>query len=410
MRRPPSRVPSGIALIEALIALAVMAFGMLAIVGMQATLRQNSDVSRQRAEAVRIAQQQIEVARAYAILEDPANPTAANSFRALSTRPAAAVSNVNVEGRNTTFTLATVVPESGVLPLLSANLPSLKGMNVTVTWKDRNNLNQAVSLATAIHGVAPELAGTLSVPSNGTPTSSPGGRNRAIPWNAVPLERNRSGFVPPQVAGGNVVWVFDNSTGILRVCNVVNISISVAAAGNITGCDETEYEKFELLSGFVSFANNASTQATASDAWRPKGTAFPVAVQFIQTAPTGLTASPVCFTESPVADQPTLAYFCAVPIGSEKTRPAWSGYSIVTSSLLAAEPAVGGFLTCRYTSTRTDSPPPPNNKHPRSYVDVAGTLSGQNFLIVRVVTNTDADCPDGLPNGSTTYPQPQSAP
>jgi hypothetical protein len=401
MRRQPAQTIRGIALIEALIALAVMAFGMLAIVGMQGTLRQNSDVSRQRAEAVRIAQQQIERARSYAALDAPNN---ASTFSALSSRGAAAVADVT--GRNTTFTLSTAVPEGAGLPLLAANLPSLKGLSVKVTWNDRNNAPQEINLATAIHGVAPELAGTLSVPPNGSPTSSANGRHRSIPWNAVPLGDGKSASLPPQAAGGTVVWKFDNTTGVFQVCAVANLALSLAATGNIVGCSAEQYEQ---LSGFVNFASNASTQATAADAVRPRGTAFPVAVQFVQTAPaTG--ASPGCFTESPVIGRPFVAYFCAIPVGVNRQVPPWSGYSIVTGALLPTTAVVGDFSTCRYTSTRPDSPAPPNVNHPRSYLDVAGSLEGQNFLIVRVVSNTDADCPDGLPNGSTTYPQPQTTP
>jgi hypothetical protein len=405
MRPWPSRVQSGIALIEALIALAVMAFGMLAIVGMQGTLRGNSDLSRQRAEAVRLAQQQVEQARAYAVLVDPANPGAANSFNALSSRGLAAVPDV--AGRfNTTFRLATVVPEGAGLPLLADNLPSLKGLSVTVTWKDRVNADQTISLSTAIHGVAPELAGTLSVPPNGTPTSSAGGRNRAIPWSAVPLGNNTSAFVPPQAYGGTVVWVFNNLTGVIQVCAIANLGVSITTSGNIVGCSA---EQFELLSGYVNFASNASTQATAADALRPRGTAFPVAVQLLQTAPTA-ESTPACFTESPAFGQSALSYFCAVPVGTERVRPPWSGYSVVTGGLLPVTPTIGDFITCRYTSARGDVPAPSNSNHPRSYLDVVGPLTGQNFLVVRVVSGTDSDCPDGLPNGSTTYPQPQSAP
>jgi hypothetical protein len=401
MRRQPTRALSGIALIEALIALAVMAFGMLAIVGMQGTLRQNSDLSRQRAEAVRIAQQQIERARSYGVMEAAGNT---GTFSALSSRSAEVVADV--AGRNTTFTVSTVVPEGAGLPLLAAGLPSLKGLAVTVTWRDRTNVEQVVNLATTIHGVAPELAGTLSVRPNGTPTSSPGGRNRAIPWNAVPLGNGTSGFVPPQSANGNVVWVFNNTTGVVKLCTIANLAVSLTTVGNIVGCST---EQFELLSGFVNFASNASTQATANDALRPQGTAFPVLVQLTQTSPASA-VTPVCFTESPVSGQSVLAYYCAVPVGVERTRPPWSGYSFVTGGLLPTEPAAGDFRTCRYTSTRADTPAPPNINHPRSYVDVVGPLTRQNFLIVRTVTNTDTDCPDGLPNGSTTYPHPQSAP
>ncbi|MDP1533833.1 MAG: prepilin-type N-terminal cleavage/methylation domain-containing protein, partial [Rubrivivax sp.] len=42
----------GVSLIEAVVALAVLAFGMLGLVGVQATLRGNADIAKQRAEAV----------------------------------------------------------------------------------------------------------------------------------------------------------------------------------------------------------------------------------------------------------------------------------------------------------------------------------------------------------------------
>lgn len=58
----------GVSLIEALVALAVMAFGMLGVVGMQSTLRFNSDVSKQRSEAVRIVQETVEQRRNFSTI------------------------------------------------------------------------------------------------------------------------------------------------------------------------------------------------------------------------------------------------------------------------------------------------------------------------------------------------------
>ena len=61
----------GVTLIEALVALAVMSFGMLAVVGVQATLRVNGDVAKQRAEAVRIGQEAVERLRTDRVRELP---------------------------------------------------------------------------------------------------------------------------------------------------------------------------------------------------------------------------------------------------------------------------------------------------------------------------------------------------
>ena len=54
----------GLSLIEAMVAFAVMGFGMLGVLGIQATLRNNADQAKQRTEAVRIAQEALESWRA----------------------------------------------------------------------------------------------------------------------------------------------------------------------------------------------------------------------------------------------------------------------------------------------------------------------------------------------------------
>jgi Tfp pilus assembly protein PilV len=59
------RLVRGVSLVEALVSLAVMSFGMLGVVGVQATLRYNAEVSKQRSEAVRIGQEEMESLRSF---------------------------------------------------------------------------------------------------------------------------------------------------------------------------------------------------------------------------------------------------------------------------------------------------------------------------------------------------------
>jgi hypothetical protein len=417
-RNLPSR--SGVALIEALIALAIMAFGMLAVVGMQATLRQNSDVSRQRAEAVRIAQQRIEQARAFALLVDTADPSNTSTFSALGS---STVSVGPTTGGNAQFTMNTLVAEGAGITRLETGLANLKSVQVDVGWTDRNGVAQGVRLATAVHGVAPELAGTLSVPPNGYPVSSANRRNASIPWNSIPIgvDGKESAFLPPQAEGGTVVWVFNNFSGLIRVCSLINASAPFAKENiNTTNCEI----RAQLLTGFVSFAGNTTNVATAAQALAPRGQPFAVRVVVVRTSPATISGNPqpVCFTKSPANEGPSqVAYFCAIPVASEPAAvetPAvikWSGYSYVTSQLLPVSTAIGDYATCRYTSSRArDIPPPliPNVQHPRAYLDAGGPLDGQNFLVVKAVTNTIDDCPNGtpLPAKTTTYPHPQTPP
>jgi len=62
----------GVGLIEALIAFLVLSLGMLAIARVQSDMRAHAELARQRTEAVRIAQQDIETLRAYSVLTSTA--------------------------------------------------------------------------------------------------------------------------------------------------------------------------------------------------------------------------------------------------------------------------------------------------------------------------------------------------
>ena len=396
--------PRGVSLIEALVALAVMAFGMLAVVGLQVTLRSNGDLSKQRAEAVRIAQAAIEDWRSIVGVTEIAGQV---DYVDLDTDDEAIPVNDPNQRYNAAYTLKrTVTPAPG-------NSPPMKIVQVAVAWTDRTGTLQTVQLGTVVAGITPALAGTLAVPSSSLLAgSAPTGRNRNIPAAAVQIEGGKSAFKPPQAASGTVVWVFDNLSGLISTCAQIDLAQPLVAV-NIGGCAG----QAQLVQGFVNFANPAIL-ASATEAVAPTGPAFAVTVQVIRTAPAALIVGPGsgCFTSSPVISQPYVEYFCAVPaVGpAVGASPQWSGYSIVTSESLPAVSVVGGLSTCRYTSVRSDTPDPPiaNVRHPRAYVNSNSALLNQNFLVARVVNNDDRDCPGGapLPIGQTTFPQPQTAP
>src|SRR5580765_7224250 len=80
MHTSSSRRQRGITLIEALIGFAVLALGMLAIARVQTHLRLNAELARDRSEAVRLAQEELESLRAFAVLT---GPTGTPSFDAI---------------------------------------------------------------------------------------------------------------------------------------------------------------------------------------------------------------------------------------------------------------------------------------------------------------------------------------
>lgn len=221
----------GVTLIEALVAMAVMAFGMLALVGVQSTLRVNADLAKQRAEATRIAEAQLEVTRSF--LTVGLGSGTAGDYDSISNIGPVSVSPPQT---NTTYTQTMVVT------------PQADGVQTTiridVKWKDRYGDERIVTLRSVLARAAPVLSGLVSTVKKLTVVGQRGNRHPTIPVDAVNLgnPQNESAFRPP--ASGSVAWVFNNVTGVItRVC-------TIDASGALTSCEDTNAQ---LLSGYVRF-------------------------------------------------------------------------------------------------------------------------------------------------------------
>lgn len=386
MSSGPRRRTLGISLVEALVALAVMAFGTLSVLGVQGTLRLNADVSKQRSEALRIAQLAIETARGVNTLD---------AYLALADTDAV---DVPSETGEVTFSLSQTVTEApgGVddddLPL---GIPAVryKSVVVNVSWTDRTGQAQAVSLSTAVQSHLAVLAASTAVSPAGSPVRTPKGRHRAIPVEATDQGNGTSTFVPPG-AGAGVRWTFNNYTGVItRLCD---------------SCDTVQAL---LLQGFVRFAIQ-TTQPAAADAEVPPSAATGVGLQVTQTLPPSVPA-PSCFSRLELA---YVAYYCAVHV-AESSSFTWSGRSTLVPSAdlvlsTGAEPE--NHRVCRYTRL-VGSPPAPttvNTDHPDTYSAVGTALLNQNFLVIRAGDGTTAfTCPGDdsttpLVNGQTWLHQP----
>ena len=377
----------GVSLIEALVALAVMGFGMLGIVGMQATLRQNSDVSKQRSEAVRIAQATIEARRAFWKLSTAAGTTA---YGDIANQGPLAVPGIT---SNTTYTLT----ESVTTPAGGART---KTLSVDVAWTDRSGQVQSVRLSSAVTGSLPELSGALAVPALGGPTRLPRGRHVSIPPGAVDQGDGTSKFAPP--GAGTVSWVFNNTSGYITQTCVASACVAFNA---------------RLLSGFVRFATDA-TQPTDVMSEIPPSPAFPVNVVIAEMENA---LSFVCYSD-PTASL-FVSYFCAVePDPASGNR--WSGISklsgpvLIPSALATSivDVTAVSYRVCRYTPVDNagDVPAISNENHPLKYLNVTTSLINQNFLVIRAGNGTSAfNCPDDyaatpLINSNTWHHQPSS--
>jgi Tfp pilus assembly protein PilV len=346
--RQARRAMHGFSLIEAIVALAVMAFGMLAFVGLQGTLRFNSDVSKQRSEAVRIAQQAIEEWRAFSFVEPDVDEM---DYAQIATLPDVNLIPPNV---NTTFTLSRTI-----IPAANATSPRTKTLVVDVGWDDRNGVRQSVRLSTTIAGTPPELAGALSVPGAGGPLRLPEGRSPSVPQGAVGVGGGKSAYRPPG-APLTTVWLFDNLSGVVTsVCTFPGTDLS-----QLVPATQCTSQPSYLISGFVRFSFTAPADADApADEQIPLGMqAIALGVEF---------ADGECFV-APVQD-PKLtytAYVCRVPQSADTT---WTG-----STLLVTPPdPMTQYDVCRYTNGQ-----PGNANHPQVYVHLDRSLGNQNFLVV----------------------------
>jgi Tfp pilus assembly protein PilV len=347
--RPPAH---GVSLIEALVALLVMAFGMLAVVGVQGSLRVNADVSRQRYEAVHIAQIEIEKWRGYTSLDAAEGQTA---YASLTSTDQAVTIDSTVYG-NAIYSLRRTVTAG----------TNMKTLLVEVTWVDRSGTTQSVHFDTVITAVVPGIGGTLSVPAFGTPTRQPLDRNIGIPIGAQPIDGNRSVFRPTSGGSAALAWVFDNVTGfIVSQCRAADTSLmATITSRDLSQCLTV---KFLPLSGYVRFGENMA------------GPAMNMRMDIQGATATCLDDSPKSSSTSP---NPYVTYVCAITTTMNANLvDVWSGRPHVTlcAAALADCPARDSgkltvdsvtYLECRFQPHPSDG-----------YVAVSIPLANQNLAV-----------------------------
>lgn len=344
--RPAQR---GVSLIEALVALTVMAFGMLGIVGLQATLRTNSDIAKQRAEAVRIAQAGVEDWRAFETL---ASTPGVAAYADIVDMPPTVVPGTS----NATFTRTAVVTPAAP----AASAPQLKTVTMSVAWSDRSGQNLSVNLVSSIAAIPPELAGALALAGDRAATQQPRGRHRGIPAAALQQSDGTSIFAPP--GSTSLRWVFNNVSGVItKVCTPECVDANLS-----------------LLSGYIRFATDAPPVAGSAEA--PSSAALlALGVRMDLVSPS--TSSETCYTQTAAT---AIQYFCALPVTAGPT-PTWSGRAAFTGIDIAATletASASQFKVCRYAAVVT--PAARNNAaHPLDYVDVSGALQNQNYLVIK---------------------------
>ncbi|MDO9315560.1 MAG: hypothetical protein Q7T97_13555 [Burkholderiaceae bacterium] len=400
-RHRSSRTQRGVTLIEALLSFLVLAVGVLAMSKLHRHLQTDADLARQRTDAVRMAQQDIESVRSYASLGHPAQ---ASSYERIE-NSTSSVDRLNGQRLNTVFHLNRQVD--------NGSLVRMKSATVTVDWTARDGGARQVEVSSVIAGQNPALAGALTLAPSAL--TAPGGsaRSTRIPLIAKNLGDGRSAMKP--VIAGTTAFVFDNLSGqVTQRCTEVPgvISTEQLAGDHLTHCTEA---RGLLLSGTVRFSISIPPDPQAAN--DP-----PLDLALSVSLPSGVeAASPWCGAEAqktvlyraadgvhrvavPLAAGPAsvgaaawsdlgerfVSYHCLVP--ATGSPPRWSGASTVIPLGWTIGATAADRKVCRYAWDHDGSGAiDRNDEHPAVYSDVDRTLTQQNFLVIR----GDQPCPDG---------------
>lgn len=311
----------GFAVIEALIAFLVVAFGMMALGSFQFTLSRASDVAKQRSEATRIAQREIDRLRSFG--QKTADLNTGDDRFTFAEEVAVGTSTATESSAltNTDYAIArTVSAPTAPVPALGERF---RWIDIAVTWLDRTGGAQRIALSSAISDGAPGELGASTTGRSGVPgTLRPKNRNINIPYPAVNLANCPagtaacSGFIPPP---GNRLFVFNNENGnVQRFCvdpNNATIVVSENMSTSALTCTDylTVYGvEAYILSGYIRFKTGGNSQLpTRLNIADPLG--FNDATRaLIATDPTqaaSVTTSPMLITSSGTGYAPQ-AYEC----------------------------------------------------------------------------------------------------
>jgi prepilin-type N-terminal cleavage/methylation domain-containing protein len=361
---------AGLALIEVLVALAVLAIGLGGTLRLQTWLRVTTDLARQRAEALRLAQDSHEALRAQASLA---------GWSAITDSIAAPVTLANAN--------AAYQSERSVTDLADLRL---KHVSTVLSWQDREGQAQQLRLDTLLAGQDPTLSAALTLNRGASlsTTGSPAGvRHVLIPPQAKSLGDGRSVFKPR--AQDTLAWVFDDQSGnvVARCDATAGLSSAQLDANSLGTCRAIAGL---LISGHVRFALDTDTPR-ASEAENPLSPALPLDLRLLLTSTGHPDPGWECADDAPDAVEPAqlgVAYHCVIQ--GAGLPPRWSGrLDIVPLGWTLASSGVTGYRVCRYSADHDQNGRIDNAEHPTSYTAVGEPLGNQNFLILRAA----AGCP-----------------
>ena len=368
----------GVTLIESLVALLVMGFGMLALAGIHTQLRHSGDHARQRGEASQLARSELERLRAFvALTRDGTQAVEALVLDEIT------ADSWEVPSSNTQYTVARSV---------SPSVAGSRIVTVAVSWLDRKSADSSsphrLEYQASLPAEDPRLVASLyTPPEHQLSLRRPLDRHPAIPLQARDLNASSSVFKPQP--GGSIAWVFNRHSGLLTgVCTVSPASSAASLSlGDVASCLDNQGAGAYLLRGQLRFS-----LSSPPDPEHPNDPVQALGVTVLLSSSPHL-GTPECLTDGSTqlaAGVQALDYYCRIPARQPSLSDAelyWSGSVKLTGLNLAP----GGLRVCRYSADYDGNGQIDPAENPGHYQHLQISLAHQNFLIVRF----EESCPAG---------------
>lgn len=160
----------GVGLIEILVTLIVLGFGLLSLAKLQGAVLQDGSVAKARTVAAHLAQQKIEDLRDFQVILPPvAAPAGVTAYSAIGTNVGGPIPSGNITVSAVQYNRTWIVQNwyytgtnsaaVAVAPMPLPAFPDFKKITVVVTWDDQDGQPQSVTLNTVISSADPRRSG-----------------------------------------------------------------------------------------------------------------------------------------------------------------------------------------------------------------------------------------------------------
>lgn len=391
----------GFTIVEAMISLVVVGFGMLGLAGMQGAMSRNADIAKQRTEAVQLAQEKIEAYRSFSGItstttaSDNTNTTQLN-WDSL----ASSATPESITGTNATYS------RSWILGGTSSDLA--RPLSVTVGWTDRVGDVQSVSLASTLSRTDPRDSGFLGFPlPQNTNLKRPKNRNLDIPIPSIDLGNGNSAL---KFGTSGQYVQFGNIAGdVVSICTPSGLSGTPTNAEVVAALTNSSTRNCTNITGYIVAGYVTKDSGMSSADWSAIQSSLNIDSSGITRNAAGATAINCQFGNA--LDQNTGAtiantkyYLCIVPLAAPTPAPSvngpynWSG-TIRLSGPAAWRASGSSYYVCRYQYAATSSLTDANQRNVQPYNQVNQSIDQQNYLIATAANGTSSTqptCPSNM--------------